>query len=158
MKRCYFVTNLIYRPKIVLVQNNRWGGIGASSICCCDMYYFGCCRSTTFSCSCHSVQSKQSFDIKHIWEFSFHFSIYIVLMYWNNISGWTMFKIKNLSYTAKGSLFACVCLLTNSIIFQISSVFSARLFAVNGSLYLEFTRCIWREYWESLKLMHSLKN
>lgn len=44
-----------------LLKNNWWGSFGASSVCCRDMYNLGCCRSSTFSCSCHFVQGKYNF-------------------------------------------------------------------------------------------------
>ena len=66
------------------------------------MYNLGCCWSSTFTCSCYSVQGKHSYCmIIRNWLALYCWKIYWSMWYG---PGWTMLKVKNLSYITKGAL------------------------------------------------------
>ena len=83
------------------MQGDWWRSIGASSFCCCDMYNFGCCWSSTISCSCDFIQSKHPLLMNSSYILRNPLLCLADVLWFG--SGWTMLKVENLSYTAKGN-------------------------------------------------------
>ena len=89
------------KSSLFFLQGDWWGSIGASSFCCCDMYNFGSCRSSTFSCSCNSIQSKHPVLMNGSYSLRHPFLCLTDVLGFG--SGWTVLKVENLSYPAKGT-------------------------------------------------------